>query len=99
MKLFQEIKSLCKNEQEIVKGENLTIFRCQKQAPLSDYLLNNYLNKIGEFKWFTVNLDKDMVSAFHSGHWGTEFFVPNALKSDVALIKSLIPDETSFHQS
>lgn len=96
---ISEIKSLCKNEQEIVKGENPTIFRCQKQPPLSDYLLNNYLNKIGEFKWFTVNLDKVMVSVFHSGHWGTEFFVPNALKSDVALIKSLIPDGTSFHQS
>ena len=94
-----EIKSLYQNELEIVIGENLTIIRGGKHPTLSDYLLNNYLNKIGEFKWFTVNLDKDMVSVFHSGHWGTEFFVPNTLKSDVALIKSLIPDETSFHQS
>ena len=96
---ISEIKSLYKNELEIVKGENLTIFRGRKHTNFSDYLLNNYLNKMGEFKWFTVNLDKDMVSVFHSGHWGTEFFVPNALKSDVALIKSVIPDETSLHHS
>lgn len=96
---IEEIKALYKGELETVKGENLTIFRWRKNSLLSDYLLNNYTNKIGEFKWFTVNLDKDLVSAFHSGHWGTEFFVPNALKSDVALIKSVIPDETSFHQS
>ena len=96
---IEEIKALYKDELETVKGENLTIFRWRKNSFLSDYLLNNYINKIGDFKWFTVNLDKDLVSVFHSGHWGTEFFVPNALKSDVALIKSVIPDEISFHQN
>ena len=96
---ISEIKALYKNELKIVKGENITIFRWRKHPIVSDYLLNNYLNSLGEFKWFTVNLDKDMMSVFHSGHWGTEFYVPNALKSDVALIKSVIPRETSFHQS
>lgn len=93
---ISEIKSLYKNELGIVKEGNLTILSGQIHSTLSDYLLNNYLNKIGEFKWFTVNLVKDMVSVFHSGHWGKEFFVPNVLKRDVAFIMSVIPDETVF---
>lgn len=96
---ISEIKTLFQNKLEIVKEENLTIIKGHKYPALSDYLMDNYLSKRGEFKWFTVNLNKDMVSIFHSGHWGTEFFVPNVLKSDVALIESVIPEETSLHQS
>ena len=95
---IEEIKYLHKNDFEIVKEENITIFRGKKISILSGYLLNNNINKIGEFKWFTVNLEKGMVSVLHSGHWGTEFFVPNALEKDVEYIKSVTPTETIFHQ-
>ncbi|TKC19053.1 hypothetical protein [Robertmurraya kyonggiensis] len=77
---------------------NLTIFRGENDFALTDYLLKAHLNRSGEFKWFTVNLDMDTSSVFHSGHWGTELFVPNATERDIAFIKSVIPDETIIVQ-
>lgn len=95
---IDEIKSLHKIEFEMIKEENITIFKGKITSALSDYLINNNRNKIGEFKWFTVNLNKGMESVFHSGHWGTEFFVPNAMEKDVTFIKIVTPIDTGFHQ-
>lgn len=78
--------------------ENLTIFRGENDAALTDYLLKAHLNRSGEFKWFTVNLDMNTSSVFHSGHWGTELFVPNATEKDIAFIKNVIPAETIINQ-
>ncbi|RDU38750.1 hypothetical protein DRW41_04100 [Neobacillus piezotolerans] len=95
---IEEIGTLTLNTFEMVKEDNITIFKGKKTSVLSDYLLNNNTNNAGEFKWFTVNLHIGTVSVFHSGHWGTEFFVPNATEKDIAFIKSVVPIETSFHQ-
>lgn len=95
---IEEINSLHKEEIETVKKENLTIFKGKNKAALSDFLLYNTMNKNGEFKWFTVNLNKDLVSVFHSGHWATEFFVPNVTEKDIGFIKGIIPAETDFRQ-
>lgn len=95
---IEEIQSLHINKVEMMKEENITLFKLKKKPALSDYLLNNNLNRMGELKWFTVNLNHGMVSVFHSGHWGTEFFVPNPMEEDIAFIKSVTPPETSFHQ-
>ncbi|WHY85923.1 hypothetical protein QNH39_25665 [Neobacillus novalis] len=95
---IEEIKSLHIGTFEMFKEENITIFKGKKTSTLSDYLMNNNMNIFGEFKWFTVNFDKGMVPVFHSGHWGTEFFVPNAMEKDIAIIKSVTPTETSFNQ-
>ena len=56
------------------------------------------MNESGKFKWFTVNLATGSGPVFHSGHWGTEFFVPNATEEEIVLIKSVTPAETSFYQ-
>ncbi|WP_088015045.1 hypothetical protein [Gottfriedia acidiceleris] len=93
---IEEIKKL--NSFEIYKEDNITVFKGMKNSILSMYLSKHHINNIGEFKWFTVNLKKGMVPVFHSGHWGTEFVVPNAIDEDIELIKSIIPAETSFHQ-
>ncbi|MDQ1144053.1 hypothetical protein QE429_000880 [Bacillus sp. SORGH_AS 510] len=92
---IDEIKKL--NSFEMFQEENITVFKGMKTSIISAYLSNDNINNIGEFKWFTVNLDKGTVPVFHSGHWGTEFFVPNAMEKDVELIKNVIPAETSFH--
>lgn len=98
MEIIEQIKSLHKNELEVNQKENITIFKGRKSSILSDYLLNNYQNKIGEFKWFTVNLENGTEHVFHSGHWGTEFFVPNVMEEEIAFIKGITPIETSFYQ-
>ncbi|PEJ54365.1 MULTISPECIES: hypothetical protein [unclassified Bacillus (in: firmicutes)] len=93
---FEEIKKL--NSFEIYKEDRITILKGMKNSILSMYLSKHHINNIGEFKWFTVNLNKGIVPVFHSGHWGTEFVVTNASEKDIELIKSIIPAKTSFHQ-
>ncbi|WP_342543622.1 hypothetical protein MHH33_08930 [Paenisporosarcina sp. FSL H8-0542] len=95
---IEEIKALPLSTFKMIKEENITIFKGNKTSNLSNYLLNHYTNNIEEFKWFTVNLDLGMVPMFHSGHWGTEFFVPNVTEKEIAVIKSVTPSETRFHQ-
>ncbi|WP_449620734.1 hypothetical protein [Robertmurraya sp. Marseille-Q9965] len=88
---IKDVKSLFK---EKMFDGNLTIFRGENDSIITDYLLKEHLNRFGEFKWFTVNLDMDTSSVFHSGHWATELFVPNATETDIAFFKSVIPAET-----
>lgn len=96
--IIEEITSLHKQAFQIVKEENLTIFKGNRTSILSKYLLNNFKSENGNFKWFTVNLIKDNESIFHSGHWDTEFFIPKLLEEEVRFIKSVIPDDTSLLQ-
>ncbi|WP_043933863.1 hypothetical protein [Bacillus sp. EB01] len=95
---IKEIKALPLSKFKTFKEENITIFKGKKNLILLNYLLKNYTNNLGDFKWFTVNLDLGIVPIFHSGHWGTEFFVPNTTEKEIAIIKSVTPPETSFHQ-
>ncbi|MEQ2525101.1 hypothetical protein EKG37_07105 [Robertmurraya yapensis] len=76
--------------------ENLTIFRGENDSVLTDYLLKEHLNRFGEFKWFTLNLYLNIASVFHSGHWSTELYVPNATEGDISFIKSVMPAEAIF---
>lgn len=92
---IEEIKKLRLNTLMVIE-ENITVIKGRNSSILSNYLLENFINNSGEFKWFTVNLDKGIVPVFHSGHWGTEFFVPNAMEKDIEVIKSVTPTETSF---
>jgi hypothetical protein len=82
----------------MVNEENITIFKGKKTPDLSNYLLNNFMNIFGEFKWFTVNLDSGKDLVMHSGHWGTEFLIAHATEKDIQFIKSVVPPETGFHQ-
>ncbi len=95
---INEIQSLFKGKMEVVKEDNLTIFKLIKSIITIDYLLNNSINKKGELKWFTVNLEKMMKPIFHSGHWGTEFFIPSFTKEDIEFIKSIIPKQAILHK-
>ena len=95
---IEEITSLCIENIEIIKEDNLTIFKGIKTSRLSEYILHSKLNKNSELKWFTVNLEVNQMSVFHSGHWGTEFYVPNVSNNDIAFIKSVTPPETDYHQ-
>lgn len=95
---IDEIKSFHTEEIEMIKQENLIIFKWKITSFLTDYLLFRHLNKNGELKWFTVNLNKGLKNVFHSGHWGTEFLVPHVTKRDVSLIQSVTPEETDFYQ-
>jgi len=95
---IEEIKSLFKGNIEIRKEGELTIFKANITPSFSKYLLKSNLNKRSELKWFTLNLRKDKISVFHSGHWGTEFYVPNFTERDITFIKSVTPDGTYFNQ-
>jgi hypothetical protein len=95
---IETIEELDSLNLEIVNEENITIFKGKKTSVLTNTLLNNYLNKFGEFKWFTVNLDNGMDLVMHSSHWGTEFLIPYATEKDIQFIKSVVPPETSFYQ-
>ncbi|MCM3530143.1 hypothetical protein [Cytobacillus oceanisediminis] len=97
IEIIREIKCLNINMLEM-QDEKITIFKEKKICTLSDYLFNKKLDQNDNFKWFTVNLICDGVTVFHSGHWGTEFFVPNAEERDILLIKNVIPPETNLHK-
>lgn len=101
VEIIEEIKSFQNGKIEVVKEENLTIFKGNNIFIFSDYLINHYninINKDRKFKWFTVNLNKGVESVFHSGHWGTEFFVPGVNEKDITFIKSVTPSKTIFHK-
>jgi hypothetical protein len=87
---IEEIKSFY-NEEELLEEENITIFKGAKTISMSEYLLNDYLNNAGKFKWFTVNLNQGEETVFHSGHWATEFYVPNIKLEELELIKNVTP--------
>lgn len=95
--IIKEILFSYKDKFDLLKEDNITIFRGKKTAELSEYLLNNYMNKMGEFKWFTVNLNHGERSVLHSSHWGTEFHVPNIREKDIEFIKRITPPKTNFH--
>ena len=94
---IEEIKSLILEKNEIRKEGELTIFQASNTPAFAEYLLKNNLNEQREIKWFTVNVNKDNVLVFHSGHWGTEFYVPNVMEDDLLYIKKVTPDETDTH--
>ncbi|MEK3857438.1 hypothetical protein [Cytobacillus sp. FSL H8-0458] len=93
---IDEINSLYKEEFEVGIEENLTIFKGTISKLLIDYLLNKSINNNGDLKWFTLNLERLRLPVFHSGHWGTELFIPNITKEDITFIKSVTPKETNF---
>lgn len=95
---IEEIKSLFKGNIETRKEGELTIFKANNTPSISEYLLNNNLYKRSELKWFTLNLNKDKTPVFHSGHWGTELYVPNFTEKNITFIKSVTPDGTYFNQ-
>ncbi|MCM3667252.1 hypothetical protein M3204_22910 [Mesobacillus subterraneus] len=95
---IETIEELDSLNLEMVNEENITIFKGKKTPVLSNYLLNSYMNKFRECKWFTVNLESGMDIVMHSGHWGTEFVIPNPKEKDIQFIKSVVPPETSFEQ-
>ncbi|MGY6212269.1 hypothetical protein ACXEO8_20045 [Cytobacillus firmus] len=97
IEIINEIKRFNINKFEM-QDENITIFKGMKFCILSDYLLNKNLDEKGNFKWFTVNLNYKGEPVFHSGHWGTEFFVTNAKEKDIEIIKSAIPTGTNLYQ-
>ncbi|MBM7663521.1 hypothetical protein JOC85_004399 [Bacillus mesophilus] len=96
--IIDEINSLFIDEFEMVKEENLTIFKGAISSSLLEYLSNKSVSNKGELKWFTINLEKLMSPVFHSGHWGTELFIPNITKEDTAFIKSVTPNESEFQE-
>lgn len=93
---IEEIKSL-PNFYEC-KEVNLTIFQGNITSILSDYLTNEIADIDGRFKWFTVNLYKDKSPVFHSGHWGTEFFIQNVLEKDDEFIRRVTPPGTVHYR-
>ncbi|MDK7669174.1 hypothetical protein [Cytobacillus oceanisediminis] len=92
----KELKFLYKQEFTIGIDENLTIFKGSIGSAISNYILYNSLNESGEFKWFTVNLNKGEKSIFHSGHWATEFLINNIMEKDIEIIKRFTPPHTNF---
>ncbi|MBD7908116.1 hypothetical protein [Sporosarcina gallistercoris] len=80
------------------KEPNLTIFQTELTPAIADYLVTYHINSDGHLKWFTVNLFKDQLAVFHSGHWGTEVFLPNVMDRDIAVIKKVLPNGTSFYR-
>lgn len=96
--IIEEIASLFPQAFQMSKEENLTIFKGNTTSLLAEYLLHYFKSANGNFKWFTVNLINDNETRFHSGHWGTEFFIPNVLEEEVRWIKGIVPDDTSLLQ-
>ncbi len=64
--IIEDINTLSLNTFEMFQEDNITIFKGKKTFALSNYLLNDYTNNMGEFKWFTVNLDIGPTTPLHS---------------------------------
>lgn len=86
---IEEIKSHFYLETDIIQEENLTIFHGENTTAFAHYILN----KAEALKWFTVNLMKGQTIVFHSGHWGTEIFVPNVTEQEISFIKRVSPKD------
>lgn len=93
-----ELQSCSAHHSNMGKEPNLTIFQTELTSAISEYLVTGHLNSNGYLKWFTVNLFKDQQSVFHSGHWGTEVFLPHVVERDIADIKKVLPTGASFYQ-
>jgi hypothetical protein len=96
--VVEETKSIFKNSFETVIENNLTIFKGNKTLDVVNHLLLNNVDIEGKIKWFSIFLSKNNITIFHSEHWGREFFAPNVNEKDIAFIKSVMPNETSFNQ-
>lgn len=95
---IKETKSILKNSFDIVKENNLTIFKGNKGLDVVNNLLFNNIDVEGKIKWFSIFLSNNTGPTFHSEHWGREFFAPNVNEKDIAYIKSIMPNETNFNQ-
>lgn len=98
MEIIKELITLHKDPFLVEKEENLTIFKGIRTSALSEYLLNEFTGGNGRFKWFTINFLKGEKTLFHSGHWATEFFMPNLSEDEIKFIQSVIPEGTILHR-
>lgn len=95
---INEMNSIKSERFEIIKEENLIIFKAPTSKSLNEYLLRESVNDEGVLKWFTLNLEKLNVPLFHSGHWGTELFIPSITQEDIDLIQTIIPKDSDLQQ-
>lgn len=75
-----------------------TYFRGELTEQVKRFFLENYLDEYGRIKWFTILLKKNDKHYFNSEHWGTEFHAWEVEGKDVQFIKSVMPQEISFHE-
>lgn len=95
---INEMNSIKSERFEIIKEENLTIFKAPTSKSLNEYLLKESVNDESVLKWFTFNLEKLNVPLFHSGHWGTELFIPGITQEDIDMIQIIIPIDSDLQQ-
>jgi hypothetical protein len=94
--VIEETKSIF-NLLEMSYEYELTYFKGKITSEIIDHILYNNLSKDGELKWFSIFLNKENNSLFHSGHWASEYFAPNVSKKDLAFIQSVMPSNTRFN--
>jgi hypothetical protein len=76
--------------------EHIVEFKAVVTTEVMDIVLKHHVNQKGKLKWFTVNLDSESNSLFHSGHWGTELVAFQVNDVDIEYIKSVVPKGTTF---
>ncbi|MGM7681161.1 hypothetical protein ACSVDA_03305 [Cytobacillus sp. Hm23] len=88
-----------------IKGTNIkhvldeiTILQTELHPHLINYLLSDYLDNMGRVKWFSLFFYNDETECFNSGHWGTEFFVHRTNKDEVHKLRTIMPNDTIFHE-
>lgn len=95
---INEMNSIKSERFEIIKEDNIIIFKASTSKSLNEYLLKESVNDGGVLKWVTLNLEKLNVPLFHSGHWGTELFIPGITQEDIDLIQTIIPIDSDLQQ-
>ncbi|ALC90456.1 hypothetical protein AM500_12165 [Bacillus sp. FJAT-18017] len=71
--------------------ENLAIFKGNLNLILEELVANHFSGTDSTFKWFTLNLLQSEILVFHSGHWATEFFVPEANDKEWEQLVRIMP--------
>lgn len=85
------------NLTEIPTEHKLTCYKGNLTPEIVEHILRNNVTNNG-IKWFSIFLSKDGKSIFSSEHWGTEFFAHAVNKNDISIIKSIMPNNTNFHE-
>lgn len=96
--VIEELINVSGDAMEIKQNGQLTVFNIKTTSSFNQFLLQNYIDKNGRVKWFSIFLSFEETTVFHSEHWGTEFFAPCVSEIEIDFIQSVMPIDTNFHR-
>lgn len=75
----------------------MVCFQGDINQKLTNYILNESLNQLGNIKWFSLFLEHNGELIFESSHWGSEINIMNPDKNEIEIFKNILPWNATFH--